>query len=461
MSKNPGTIFLCTNCAYQSLKWLGICPECQTWASLEEQNIQKIDQKNSQTNKVVTKPRTFDQIQDHDSERILVGIEEWDRVMGGGIMPASFMILAGDPGIGKSTLLLQIASKLSQTTKVIYFSTEESLAQIKQRADRLNLTKSKLILCEERALENISRAIEQEAPKIVIIDSIQSCFLSEGQSFSQGSLSQLKEIAFRLMGQTKNQNVAILVTGHIIKDGSMAGPKLLEHMVDAVFFLNGEQTFGTRILTTTKNRFGAVGEVGFFQMNHNGLDPVEDINQRLLNEATQAPGSALSILCQGTRPVIVEFQALCVKSKFGQPQRVVTGADNKRVILVAAVLEKYLKMNFSSHDLFFKAGAGICAKESNTDLAIALALMSSYLEMPVSKNTISIGEISLTGQIKTSKRDLSIALQMSKTGIEKIISGKLDQNMKKQIQVNNVFELLTLFPKKASKSIEPEDLFGE
>lgn len=459
MSKNQGTFFLCTNCSYQSIKWLGVCPQCQTWAGLEEQSIQAFNENNKhKTNKII-KTKTFNQIEDQDRKRIMSGIDEWDRVMGGGIMPASFIILAGDPGIGKSTLLLQIASRLSESTKTLYFSTEESLSQIKQRADRLNLINSNIFLCDERSFENISSTIEQEAPEIVIIDSIQSCFLSDGQNFSQGSLSQLKEISFRLMQQAKNQNVAILVTGHIIKDGSMAGPKLLEHMVDAVFFLNGEQTFGTRVLTATKNRFGPVGEVGFFQMNHNGLEPVEDINGRLLNEATQAPGSALSILCQGTRPVIVEFQALCVRSKFGQPQRVVTGADNKRVILVAAVLEKYLKMSFSSHDLFFKAGAGICAKESNTDLAIALALMSSYLETPVSKNTISIGEINLTGQIKTSKRDISVAWQMRKTGIERIISGKLDQPMEKQIQITNVFELLTLFPKKASKRIDSEDPF--
>ncbi len=449
MSKNQTSFFLCTNCSYQSIKWLGVCPECRSWATLEEQKTTSANDKLQKQNKsgpILTKK--FKDIDGRSTERIVVGIDEWDRVMGGGIMPASFIILAGDPGIGKSTLLLQIASKLSQKSKTLYFSTEESLCQIKQRADRLGLADSNIILCEERSFENISSAIEQEKPNIAIIDSIQSCFLSEGQNFSAGSSSQLKEISFRLMQQAKTQNVAIMVTGHIIKDGSMAGPKLLEHMVDAVFFLSGEEAFGNRVLTATKNRFGPVGEVGFFQMNQNGLEPVQDINQRLLNQTVRAPGSALTVLCQGTRPIIVEFQALCVKSKFGPPQRVVTGADSRRVILVAAVLEKYLKMSFSSHDLFFKAGGGISTKESGADLAIALALISSYLSVPVAQNTVSIGEIGLTGQIKTTKRDLSIACQMSKSGLEGIISGKVDQKTDRTIEIGNVYQLLTLFPKK-------------
>lgn len=443
MSPKSNTIFSCTNCSYQSIKWMGVCPECRTWGSLEEEESSPIKKALA----TAAPAKHFDQISESQSDRIHVGVDEWDRVMGGGIMPASFLILTGDPGIGKSTLLLQIASKLSDDKKVLYFATEESLAQIKQRACRIGLEKSKILLSEDRDFETISGIIDQERPDLAIIDSVQSCFLSSEQSFSPGSLSQLKEISFRLMQLAKGKNVAILITGHITKDGSMAGPKLLEHMVDGVFYLHGEQTLGNRILTATKNRFGPVGEIGFFQMSQDGLEPVEDVNNRILRETVKAPGSSLSVLCQGTRSVIVEFQALCVRSKFGQPQRIITGTDYKRVVLIAAILEKHLKMSFSSHDIFFKVGGGVWTKESSSDLAIAIALVSSYLGQAISKNCLSVGEVSLTGQITTHKKDLVMAEQISKTCVDTIIVGKTSKSGQNLTRVNNVFELLKLFPR--------------
>lgn len=449
MAGKTKTFFECSSCTYQSIKWMGMCPECQTWGSLEEQSSSQ--QQQQATSFSPAKTKTFDQISQTNSERIKSGIDEWDRVMGGGIMPASLIILTGDPGIGKSTLLLQIAGKLSKSKKVLYFATEESLAQIKQRACRLGLDGTSIKLCEDRDFQTISQTIEQELPDLAIVDSIQSCFLSGEQSFSPGSLSQLKEISFRLMHLAKSKNVAILITGHITKDGNMAGPKLLEHMVDGVFYLHGEQTLGNRVLTATKNRFGPIGEIGFFQMCQEGLEPIEDINKRLLKEVVKAPGSALSVLCQGSRSVIVEFQALCVRSKFGQPQRIITGTDYKRVVLIAAILEKHLKINFSSHDIFFKVGGGVWTKESSSDLAIAIALISSYLGQAVSGHSLSVGEVSLTGQITTQNKDLSMAEQVCKIGIQTLITGNTEKKNRLKdgvISTSNVFELLKLFPKK-------------
>jgi DNA repair protein RadA/Sms len=453
MSKQK-TVFICNECRYQTIKWLGMCPGCESWASFEEKVQESLAAKPIKSSpKPILK---FSQISFSEQARIKSGIDEWDRVMGGGVMPASLIILTGDPGIGKSTLLAQIAAKISGHKKVFYFSTEESLNQIKQRACRLGLEESNLFLSDERVFEAIEQTLATQTPDLAIIDSIQSCFLSESTSPAPGGIAQLKEIAFRLINLAKDNNVAIIATGHITKDGSMAGPKLLEHMVDAVFYLHGEQTFGNRILTATKNRFGPVGEVGFFQMNSEGLEPIQDINALLLQEAIQAPGSCLALICQGTRPVIVEFQALCVKSKFGQPQRIITGADYKRVSLMAAILEKYLKMSFSTHDLFFKVGGDISTKESNTDLAVALALISSYFGQPLCKNTLALGEISLTGQIKTNKKDLGFAQQVSKTGIQQLVIGNTDATIaatKTLIIASNVFQLLKLFPKKEREEL--------
>lgn len=429
-----------------------MCPECQSWASLEEQTIIAKEQKTSRPPKPILK---FHEIIFTEQERIKSGVDEWDRVMGGGIMPASLIILTGDPGIGKSTLLAQIAAKISNQKKVFYFSTEESLNQIKQRACRLGLEDSELFISDERNFESIEQIIIAEKPDLAIIDSIQSCFLTETSAPLPGTISQLKEIAFRFITLAKNNNVAIIATGHITKDGNMAGPKLLEHMVDAVFYLHGEQTLGNRILTATKNRFGPIGEVGFFQMNSEGLAPIQNINERLLSETIQAPGSCLALISQGTRPVIIEFQALSVKSKFGQPQRIITGADYKRVSLVVAILEKYLKMNFSAHDLFFKVSGDLSTKESSSDLAVALALMSSYFGEPLAKNTLALGEVSLTGQIKTNKRDLGIAEQVSKIGIKQLVVGTVEssgQDTPNLTVVKNVFELLKLFRKKEGDS---------
>jgi DNA repair protein RadA/Sms len=379
------------------------------------------------------------------------GTEEWDRVLGGGILPGSFLILTGDPGIGKSTLLLQIADQIAeQGKKVLYFSSEESLQQVKNRAIRLKISSTNLFFSDQTSLEGIVATGKNEKPDLVIIDSIQNCMLSPDSSTIPGTVGQLREASFYLMRFAKENTIATIVTGHITKEGFIAGPKVLEHMVDGLFYLQGEDRWHTRVMRSVKNRFGAINEVGFFEMQESGLKQVSDINQYLLSDTSTAPGSSLICSVEGSRPLLLELQALTVSSKFGVPQRIVAGLDNKRVSLIAAILEKYLHIKFSSQDIFFKVSGGLMVKESAVDLGIALALLSSYFQVPLPEKSLAIGEINLAGQIKpTNHVDLRVK-ESEKFGIGQIFSSK-SQKIKtscKNLSFANVYQLLKLFPDK-------------
>lgn len=376
------------------------------------------------------------------------GIKEWDRVVGGGIVPGSFIILTGDPGIGKSTLLLQAADKLAQLHDVLYFSSEESLEQVKGRAERLGVSGDRLLFSDEANLEAILATSLQVKPALIILDSIQNCHLSLQSHAIPGTIAQLREAAFHLMRFAKENNIAVLITGHITKDGEMAGPKVLEHMVDAAFYLQAEDRWHTRILRSVKNRFGAINEVGFFQMQEEGLVEVTNINQQLLSEVSSVAGSALVCSLEGTRPLLLEVQALVVESKFGMPQRVVTGMDPKRVVLIAAILEKYLHIRFSAHDIFFKVSGGFKIKESSADLGIALALLSSYFQKALPRQSVAIGEVSLTGQVKPINHIGVCIKEVEKFGLERV-HASLNQQIKTTcslIGFRSVYELLNLFP---------------
>jgi len=390
----------CSNCEFISIKWSGCCPECKAWNTLSPYLPAATDSKiTSHTTALFT---LNDLASNHALARHHSGIQEWDRVMGDGLTPGSFLILTGDPGIGKSTLLLQVAAALADKHTVLYFSSEESGAQLKQRAIRLGLCSSpRLRFSDCTDLGTIIATAESEKPAILIIDSIQNCTLNDGERENlPGSVNQLKQAGFLLMNLAKKNNITIMVTGHITKEGTMAGPKILEHLVDAVFYLQGEDRWHVRILRAVKNRFGTIDEIGFFEMGSTGLQPVANINAHLLNQATHAPGSALTCSLEGTRPLLLELQALCVPTKFSMPQRIVTGLDPKRVALIAAILEKHLHIGFSSVDIFFKVGGGCTIKESASDLAIALALLSSFFQHPLPEKSLALGEISLTGHIK-------------------------------------------------------------
>ena len=440
-------MFSCTNCSCRVPKWLGCCPECKEWNSFTEITTSQSQTKHTKSISQLVK---LDNIDTKNVSRMQTGIQEWDRVVGNGITPGSLTILTGDPGIGKSTLLLQIANKLSKNYHVIYFSTEESLQQVKQRADRLNCTNGQLFFSDRAELTTIIATAEQHKPDLVIIDSIQNCYLRNAQT-QQGSISQLREATFRLMRLAKEQGVTVILTGHITKEGFIAGPKTLEHIVDAVFYLQGEDHWQTRVLRAVKNRFGTCNEIGFFTMNATGLQEVPNINEHLLSELSHSPGSALVSVMEGSRPILLELQSLTIASKLAMPQRVISGLDHKQVVLIAAILEKQVKIKLSTHDIFFKISGGFKTKSSATDLGIALALLSSYFQQPLPEKSLALGEISLTGHIKPVNQVNVFIREAKKFGIKQIFVSK-KQTIEKATETvrrfQNVYELLSLFTDK-------------
>jgi DNA repair protein RadA/Sms len=448
MSKNK-TNYRCTNCSYQSIKWIGCCPSCNEWnCFVENEQSGVVGAVSGKNNLTPLKLFTLNEIKIDSQTRLMTGIREWDNVLGGGILPGSFIILTGDPGIGKSTLLLQVADRIAQNKKVAYFSSEESLEQVKGRALRLGVLSSNLLFSDQSILEDIIFTCEQLKPDLIILDSIQNCHISSQSHAYPGTVAQMREAAFFLMRFAKENNIAVLITGHITKDGQMAGPKILEHMVDAVFYLQGEDRWQIRVLRSVKNRFGNINEVGFFEMQENGLIEIGNINQYMLSEASYNPGSSLVCCVEGSRPILLELQALCVDSKFGLPQRVVTGLDPKQVVLIAAILEKYLHIKFSTQDIFFKVSGGFKIKESSADLGIALALLSSYFRVTLPQKSVAVAEISLTGQIKPINQIGVVIKETERFGLETIFLSK-NQGIKtscKGLGFQNVYELLSLFP---------------
>lgn len=446
MSKQKN-FFSCSHCSYQTIKWLGCCPECKSWDSFLEQVPVASAIKGKTNNSAQATMVSLDTIDTQSQPRMLSNIQEWDRVIGGGIVPGSLLIITGDPGIGKSTLLLQICNGLAQNYVVFYFSTEESLAQVKQRAHRLGCLNKNLLFSDQADLETIIATTQTQKPDIVIIDSIQNCYTDSAQSFP-GSVSQLRESTFHLMRLAKDHNITTIISGHITKEGTIAGPKTLEHMVDGVFYLQGEDRWQTRILRSVKNRFGTINELGFFEMNEQGLQEVPNINEHLMSDHSYAPGSVLVSVMEGSRPLLLELQALTIESKLGFAQRVVSGLDQKQVVLIAAILEKYLHIKLSMHDIFFKVSGGFKIKDSSTDLGIALALLSSYFQQPLPEHSIAMGEISLTGEIKPINQINMFIREAEKFGIKKLLiakNQKIEGLSGTPKRFTNVYELLSLF----------------
>jgi len=427
---------------------MGCCPGCQAWDSLHEvTQEQKEKGKFSSGSGKSINLVDLSTITTEQKNRMKSGIEEWDRVLGGGIMPGSLLILTGDPGIGKSTLLLQICDRLAENHTVHYFSTEESLQQVNLRARRTTGMQSKLLFSDNADLETILEHAKTTKPDILIIDSIQNCFSQESR-YVQGSVNQLRDATFQLMRLAKDYEIAILMSGHITKDGMIAGPKTLEHMVDGVFYLQGEDRWQTRILRSVKNRFGTINEIGFFEMRSSGLEEVCNINEHLIAEITHAPGSVLISFVEGSRPLLLELQALTIDSKLSIPQRVVSGVDQKQVVLIAAILEKYLHIRLSSQDIFFKVSGGFKIKDSSTDLGIALALLSSYFQQPLPQKSIALGEINLTGNIHPINQINLLIREAEKFGIGQLLVAKNQKTENTTCSVkhfSNVYELLSLF----------------
>lgn len=390
--------YICSNCGYESLRWLGKCPECESWNSFTEEIIET-----SKRKPVISKSKyelnTIENISADEADRIKTGIDEFDRVLGGGLMPGSVILLGGDPGIGKSTLAMQATATIKQ--KVLYATGEESEKQIKLRASRLKLHSSDFYVQAETNLSDILGAINQLSPSVVVIDSIQTMYRSELDN-SPGTITQIRECTSLLMEEAKKKHYSVIIIGHVTKEGMIAGPKLLEHMVDAVIQFEGESNHSFRILRAQKNRFGSTNEIGVFEMHEDGLREVKNPSELFLSEREkQTPGSVVTSSIEGTRPILLEVQALVTPSNYGYPQRVSNGFDQRRLSILLAVLEKRANIRVSATNVFLNVAGGIRITEPAADLAVCAAIASSLREKVIENQTIIIGEVGLGGEIRS------------------------------------------------------------
>jgi DNA repair protein RadA/Sms len=403
VKKSAKTIYSCQTCGYQTPKWMGKCPDCGTWDSIVEERAAVGSFLNG--GRTLTKPQTapvaIDSIELGKENRLLTDIREFDRVLGGGLVPGTLVLIGGDPGIGKSTLMLQALYGLAnQGHKVLYISGEESNRQIRLRSERLDTISSELMVVSEVEIEPILAMIHSVRPRALVIDSIQTMYNAELAS-APGSVSQVRESTVRLMLMAKKTGIPTLLVGHVTKDGAIAGPKLLEHMVDTVLYFEGDRNHIFRILRAVKNRFGSTNEIGVFEMKDQGLDEVANPSAVFLSERpANAPGSAVTASMEGTRPILVELQALASSTSFGTPRRTILGLDPNRVALLAAVMEKQLGMHLMGYDIFMNVAGGVKVIEPAVDMAIVSAIASSFLDKPVSGGTVVIGEVGLTGEVR-------------------------------------------------------------
>lgn len=420
-------IYFCKECGYETSKWLGQCPGCGEWNSMvEEPAKKKVVAKVSNVKEGQSKVSPITEVSIEDEEKLSTGSAELDRVLGGGIVKGSLILVGGDPGIGKSTLLLQVCKSISErNNKVLYISGEESLKQIKIRANRMGEFSSDLLLLCETSLDNIETTIKRENPKVVVIDSIQTMY-REDVAAAPGSVSQVRESTNVLMQIAKNFGISIFVVGHVTKEGVVAGPRVLEHMVDTVLYFEGDRHAAYRILRGVKNRFGSTNEIGVFEMTKDGLVEVKNPSEFMLDgRPEEASGSVVACSIEGTRPMLVEIQALVCKTNFGMPRRTAAGTDFNRVNLLMAVLEKRLGYNLSQCDAYVNIAGGIKINEPALDLAIVMAIMSSYKDRAISNNTICFGEVGLSGEVRAVNMAEQRVQEAKKLGFEICILPKV------------------------------------
>lgn len=421
MAKGTKTLFYCKECGNESSKWLGQCPVCHEWNTFVEAEVTKSSQKVEKA-LMERKPSHLSEIQMEEEKRISTHMEEMDRVLGGGIVRGSLVLVGGDPGIGKSTLLLQTCHRLcADDLSLLYISGEESLQQIRMRADRIGEFNDHLALLAETNLEIIDGVIRKEKPDIVIIDSIQTMY-SDGVDSAPGSVSQVRESTVTLMKLAKGLGVTVFVVGHVTKEGTVAGPRVLEHMVDTVLYFEGDRHASYRILHAVKNRFGSTDEIGVFEMQQDGLREVLNPSEYMLEgKPEEASGSVVACSVEGTRPILVEVQALVCRSNFGMPRRTAAGCDYNRVNLLMAVLEKRLGFHLSEYDAYVNIAGGMKMNEPAIDLGIALAIVSSMKDQVISDRVICFGEIGLSGEVRSVQMAEQRVNEAKKLGFERVI----------------------------------------
>ena len=416
------TVFFCQSCGYESPKWMGQCPGCREWNTFVEETVEKKSAAKAQERRAAGGPVCLSSIETKDEERVTTRMQELDRVLGGGIVPGSLVLVGGDPGIGKSTLLLQVCQKLADDGhEVLYISGEESLKQIKLRAERIGQFSDKLRLFCETNLELIGDTIRSNKPEVVIIDSIQTMY-NENVSSAPGSVSQVRESTSVLMQLAKGLGISIFIVGHVTKEGTVAGPRVLEHMVDTVLYFEGDRHASYRILRAVKNRFGSTNEIGVFEMRETGLTEVENPSQFMLNgRPEEASGSIVACSMEGTRPILLEIQALVARSQLAMPRRTAAGMDYNRVSLLLAVLEKRLNLHLSGSDVYVNIAGGIRINEPAIDLGVVLAIVSSSRDRAIDEKVLAFGEVGLSGEVRAVSQAAQRVQEAKKLGFTTVI----------------------------------------
>ena len=446
MSKKS-SLFACQQCGYQTPKWLGKCPECQQWNTLVEERIERDKTLASSFYTLNSKPLPLTQIESDSNPRIVTGIHELDRLLGGGLVAGSTTLLGGDPGIGKSTLVLQIQNQLTkQGKKTFYLTGEESLAQIRLRAERLGIQNQNITVLSENNLETALQTVAQYEPDFLVVDSIQTVYLPDLGS-APGSVSQVRECAGKLLYFTKSKGLVTWLVGHITKEGSLAGPKILEHLVDTVLYFEGDRGQPYRLLRTFKNRYGATHEVGVFEMGEKGLMEIENPSSFFLSHKEQSrPGSVVVSSLEGTRPILAELQALVVPSHLATPRRVTVGVDSSRVALLAAVLEKVCGFVLANQDIFINVVGGLSLEEPAIDLGVLLAMVSSLKNKSLPPSYLVLGEVGLTGEIRPVAGALFRILEGKKLGYKNILLPKKSAQDLKAAQGNQDLSGIEFYP---------------
>ncbi len=440
--------YICSNCGYESLKWLGKCPECDSWNSFTEEIIETNKHKSTSSFKGKVNVSKISEISANEEERIKTGIGEFDRVLGGGLMPGSVILLGGDPGIGKSTLAMQAAANIKDD--VLYVTGEESSKQIKLRSSRLKIKSDNFYVLPETDLSPIMKAVKEISPSVVVIDSIQTMYRGELDN-SPGTITQIRECTSLLMEEAKKNHFCVIIIGHVTKEGYIAGPKILEHIVDTVIQFEGESNHTFRILRAQKNRFGSTNEIGIFEMHAEGLTEVKNPSELFLSEREkEIPGSVVTSSMEGTRPLLIEVQALVTPSNYGYPQRVTTGFDQRRLSILLAVLEKRANYRVSANNVFVNIAGGVKIIEPAIDLAVCCSIASSLTDKIIDNNIVVIGEVGLGGEIRSINQIEKRIQEAEKLGFKKVIIPKNNLKHVKKSElikiyaVENILEALKI-----------------